>query len=116
METSAALGDLIDQDGELIASQSSHGAVAANAGDRIGGAQARFQPSGDTHQQLIADQMPQAVVDDFEPIQVEEEHGEDVIAIPLGAFNGLLQTIDKQDAIGQPGKRVGHGPGGNVGL
>ncbi len=59
------LGDLFEEHRELVAAQPRH---------RIAGADARFDPSGDRHEELVADRMPEAVVDHLEAVEVEEEH------------------------------------------
>ena len=61
------LGDVLEQHGEF---------VAAEAGQRVARAHARFQPARDGHQQLVARLMAQAVVDAFEPIDVQVQHRE----------------------------------------
>ena len=65
--TSSSSRDVFEEDREL---------VAAQARDRISGAQAGLQSARDPDQQLIADHVAETVVDDLEAVEVEEEHGE----------------------------------------
>ena len=50
--------------------------VAAEPRERVALAQARFEAARRRHQQLVADQVAETVVDDLEAVQIEIEHGE----------------------------------------
>jgi hypothetical protein len=50
--------------------------VATHARRRIGFANACAQPVGNGLQQLVADLMPERVIDTFEVVQIETQHGE----------------------------------------
>ena len=80
--------------------------VAAEAGDQVGLAHARFQPFGDQAQQIVAHRMAERVVDVLEMIEIEIVHGELVAAAP-GAGEFQIEPFEKGRAIGQPGQRVG---------
>ena len=54
------------------------------------------QAFGDADQQLIADVVPEAVVDDLEAVKVEEEDRELVVGDALGAVDRLLEPIGQQ--------------------
>ena len=55
----------VEQDREL---------VAAEPRGQVARAQAGAQPAGEGHQQLVADLVPEAVVDALEVVEVEEQH------------------------------------------
>ena len=55
------------QDGEL---------VAAEAGDGVAVAKGRLHALRDRLQQLVADVVPERVVDELEAVEIEEEHGQ----------------------------------------
>ena len=56
-------------------------------------------------QQLIADGMAQRIVDGLEAIEVEEHHGDTMLAA-LCLRQRLLQPVMQQGAIGQAGQSV----------
>ena len=56
--------DVLEQHGEL---------VAAEAGDGVAGSD-RLEALGDLDQERVAGIVPEAVVDQLEPVEVEEEH------------------------------------------
>ena len=57
--------------------------VAAEPGEHVALPQARLEPARHGDQQLVADQVAEAVVDDLEAIEVEIEHREPAAAAPL---------------------------------
>ena len=66
-----------------------------------------FEPARQADQELVAGLMALAVVDDLEPIDVEEEHGE---ARRVGTGTPAEQPLDaihEHGAVGQAGQRVG---------
>ena len=69
-----------EEDGKLVASESCHG---------VGRPNARAQPPRNRDEQLIADEMAEAVVDPLEPIEVEEQNRE---LERLFGVAGVLQT------------------------
>ena len=62
-----AVAEAVQQNGEF---------VAAEPRQRISRAQARLEPPRHRGQQLVADQVAEAVVDELETIEVEIQHGE----------------------------------------
>ena len=67
----------------------------------VGRAPARSRV-GHPHQQLVADGVAPGVVDDLELVEVDEEHGR---AAGL-AGQGVLETVEEQGPVGQPGEVV----------
>ncbi len=75
------------------------------------------QPAGHVAQQLVAGLVAVVVVDQLEPVEVDEDQGR-VRPGPLGPAAGLLDPLLEQQPVGQAGQRVVHGqvlePGGAV--
>ncbi len=94
------VGELLDQDPEL---------VAAEAGDGVAGAEVRAQPRRDRPQQLVALVVAEAVVDQLEVVEVEEEdaHGGSGV---LGAGQRLVKGVDELGAVGKAGEGVVEDP------
>ena len=90
--------DPVAEDDELI---------AAEPGDRVRTPGRPLQPRGDLEQQRVTGRVPEAVVDDLEPVEVEEEHGEPA-GLAFEPDQRLLQPVDEQYPVGQPGQRVLH--------
>ena len=57
-------------------------------------------------QQLVAGPVAQAVVDALEPIEVDEEHGELVVAVADAPGHRPLEPLAEQHAVGQVRQRV----------
>ena len=70
------LGGLLQNDHELVAAEPRH---------HVARTQRAAQPAADLHQQHVAGVMPQRVVDDLEPVEIDEQHGE----LPLVARGGI---------------------------
>ena len=66
--------DIFDQNGKLI---------SAETGNCVSGSEHSFQTAGDGDEQLIANDMAQTVIDDFETIQAEKQHCENLAGIAL---------------------------------
>ena len=89
--------------------------VAAKPRERVPGGSAHIvddlkrvlEPPGHDLQQLVADVMPEAVVHELEPVEVEEQHREPVAFGPTVAIERRLDLIDEMDAVPQAGKAVG---------
>jgi hypothetical protein len=45
--------------------------------------------------------MPETVVDELEAVQVEEDHGIDVVEPASGPFDGPVETVQAQGPVGQ---------------
>ena len=78
--------------------------VAADARHRVGFANASAQPVGNGLQQLVADLMPERVIDTLETVQIDAEHGEALA--PSHAGKRARQLLAKMHTIGQVGKRI----------
>ena len=79
--------------------------VAALACDGVDIAQLFAQAPGDGFQQLVADRVAEAVVDVLEAVQVEEQHGAQLLFF-LAFLQGGGQARFEQQAVGQAGERV----------
>ncbi len=90
------LGQVLDQDRELVAAEARHG---------VGLAQAAAETLGHDRQQAIAGQMPEAIVDRLEAVEVED-HDRDQALVAPGPGERALQTILEQRAVGEPGQLV----------
>ena len=88
--------DFRKQDHEFIAALTADGVRTANA------AISRLRHG---LQQLVADRMPQRVVDVFEAIEIEEQHGQPVAVAP-GQRDRLGEPVVQQHAVGQVGQKV----------
>ncbi len=77
--------------------------VAAEPRDHLaGGGGAGLEPVGDLDQEPVAGGVAEAVVDGLEPVQVQVAEGE----VAVGPGDGLLQPLEEEGAVGQPGERV----------
>ena len=92
----AQAGDLLEQDREL---------VSAEARDRVRGTQAGAQPLAHGDQHLVARIVAEAVVDLLEPVEVEQQHGDDLIA-PSQARERVLEPVREQRAVRQVCQRI----------
>ena len=90
------------QDGEL---------VTAHPGEQVAVLQGALQAGADQAQQVVADTVPEAVVDLLEPVQVDHEDGARPATV---AVDGGLQLLDEAAAVGQPGQRILVGLGGQL--
>ena len=43
--------------------------------------------------------MAETVIHNFEPVDVQEEHGEEIIFLPLGSFEQPVEPVHEQGAI-----------------
>ena len=69
------------------------------------GRSASGQPVGDGDQQLVADAVPVEVVHELEPVEIgEEDRGP--LARPPGPQHRVIQPLEQEDPVGQPGERV----------
>ena len=82
--------------------------VAAKAAQGVGLAQAVLEPAGDLDQHLVAKQVPERVVDAFEAVQVEEQHGK-AQTTALRQPDRVPYAFGQGQAVGQAGERVGVG-------
>src|SRR3954451_17568305 len=87
----------LQQDSEL---------VTAEASDKVLAAHTCAQAIGDGNQQIVARLMADAVVDDFEIVQVDEQHRYHSVATALDRTGDVFV---EQQAIGQTRQRVESG-------
>lgn len=87
---------VFEDDGEL---------VAANAGDGVAGAQGVGEAARDQAQQVVADIVPERVVDGLEVVEVDEHHHRAFLALP-GARDDLFEPLVKEVAVVQLGHVV----------
>ena len=77
--------------------------------------QAGHEPPGNGDQLLVADLVAEAVVDDLEPVEVEEQHA-DAPPVRASPPQGGLEQVGEPGAVGQSGQRVVEGLMGQPGL
>jgi hypothetical protein len=94
------LAQIFKQHGELIAAKTRQGVARSHA---------LLQTTGDGDQQLIADEMPQAVIDQFEPVEIEDENGIDGGGAASCARDHMPQTIHEARAVGESGQAIVEG-------
>lgn len=63
------------------------------------------QSFGDRLQQLVADTVAQRVVDGLEAVEIQEQNA-DVTLSAMSAVNGLVEALDQQGPVGQPGQWI----------
>ena len=98
--------DVLEQDRELVAAEARGGVDAAHGA---------VEPPRDRDQHLVADRVPERVVDLLEVVEVEEEHRERaVVAAPAG--QRLARGLDEHRAVGEPGDGVVEGLVRELGL
>ena len=86
------------EDGELVASESCHG---------VGRPHARAQPSRNRDEKLVADEMAEAVVDPFEPIEVEEQNYElERLFGAAGALQHAPQVVHDHRSVRKAGQVI----------
>ena len=104
-----AIEDALGQGGrlhQLRATFGQHGElVAAQARQGHSGAEHVAQALGKRLEQLVADVMPEAVVDHLEVIQVDHQHGAAAL-VDLRRGQGLFGAVGEQQAVGQVGQRI----------
>ena len=79
--------------------------VAAQAGDRVLGADEFLQAPGDLRQHAVARLVSVTVVDRLETVQIQIADRNDLVHA-VGAGNRLLHPVRQQHAIGQTGQRI----------
>ena len=90
---------VVEQDGELVAAEARQSEVLAEPRHHVAGPQASFDSPRHPHQQLISGHVSQAVVDEFEPVDVQEQDGAKMSAVALGTVDGVRQSIVEQNPI-----------------
>ncbi len=90
------IGDLLDQHDELVAAEPRHDVARA---------QALLQPRAHLAQQHVAGIVAQRVVDHFETIEVDEQHGE-LAVVAARRFDREIQQLAEHRTVRQPGEAV----------
>src|SRR5439155_7667019 len=72
--------------------------VAAEPGDGVTGSHHAAQSPSQRHEQLVASVVAEAVVDDLEPVEVEEQHRKRVVAA-TSPGQGELEELQEQRAV-----------------
>lgn len=100
------VGDVLDDDGELVTAQS---------GQRVLRTQDLEQPLGHLQQHGVADAVAQRVVDQLEPIEVQVQHTDEAV-LALQAVERVAEPIDEHGAVGHAGQWVRGGLASQVEL
>jgi hypothetical protein len=79
-------GHLVEQHGELIATEARHRVTLSDNAD---------QPGGDRAQDVVTDPVAEAVVDELEPVDVEEQHRLHRAGVPAPGA-GVLESVEEQ--------------------
>ena len=82
-----------------------HEFVAAGAPGHVRLAEHAVESPGEVHQELVAREVAHGVVDELEPVEVDEQHC-GVGARALGAREGRLEVVEEEVPVRQPGERV----------
>ena len=80
--------------------------VAADARHHVARSQAPGQPLGGADQELVATLAPEAVVDETEPVEVDDENGETVVGVLMHTPERAVQAIHERGPVGQLGQGV----------
>ena len=81
--------------------------VSAQPGKRVARPQARLETARRGDQQLVADQVPETVVDDLESVEIEIQHRERIAAAPqLELVEPAPEPLHEDPAVDQSGQRV----------
>src|SRR2546425_10879645 len=84
--------DIVQENRELISPETS---------DRVSGTQVLLQPLSYGDEKFIPNQVSEAVVDDFEAIDVQEENRVEIISRAFCASDCKLQTVAEQGSVGK---------------
>jgi hypothetical protein len=81
--------------------------VAAVAGDGVARPQRPLDPLRDRHQQAVADEVAERVVDELEAIEIAEQDGAaELAALAARALEAQLQAVEEERAVGEAGEAV----------
>ena len=80
--------------------------VTAHPGDGVARTEAVDEPLSDGDQQPIADGMPEALVDDLEPVEPEQDHRDRFGVVRTVTGESMRDAVGEQLPVGQPGRRV----------
>jgi len=87
---------LLEEDGEFVASETS---------GRVAGPEGGGEPRRHGDEELVPGGVPEAVVHDFEVVEVEEQDCERRARAPR-PLEGVLEAVPEQGAVGEPAKSV----------
>ena len=90
--------------------------VAAQPRHHVGAAHGADDAAAGLDQQLVADCMPHAIVDQLEAIEVEEQHGEAGVGVAARAADRARQPFQQLHPVGQAGQRIVGGLVGQLAL
>ena len=90
------LGGLLQNDHELVAAEPRHDVART---------QRAAQPAADLHQQHVAGVVAQRVVDDLEPVEIDEQQRKPPL-VALGGLDRVPQHAVEHFAVGQVGQAV----------
>ncbi len=94
------VGAIVEQHAELIAADAAHD---------VGRAHRALQAVGDDAQHRIAREMSERVVDLFEVVEIEEQHGTRAIGCVARVHERELQLLLKERPVGETRERVVRG-------
>ena len=80
--------------------------VAAHARNGVSGPDHADQTAGDRYQQTVAGRVAEAVVDELEAVEIEIKYREPQLIVAFETAQRLLQAVDEQHPVGQPGQCV----------
>ncbi len=89
--------DIFEQDRELVSSDPSDGVTGSK---RLG------DPGRGQDQEAITHGVAEAVVHEFEPVDVQEEDGEGQGRVALVVPQGVVQAVHEECPVGKPGQRI----------
>ncbi len=79
--------EVLGEDRELVAAQTSDG---------VAGSHEPLQPTGDLHEHGVPDRVTERVVDGLEPVEVDEDQGDEVVLVALSALQGMLDPFEHE--------------------
>ena len=85
--------------------RAARGTRRRSGGRRRPGRGRRPEPGRHLDQQVVADDVAEAVVDELEAVEVDEADG-DVRAVAIGAAEGDLEMLAEEHPVREPGQRV----------
>ena len=90
------VADVLADDDELVAGQAADGVVGPDHGP---------EPFRDRQEHAVAGRVAERVVDQLEAVEIGEEHGHPP-ARPVRTGQCLVEAVEDEAAVGQPGQRV----------
>jgi hypothetical protein len=94
------IADLLQQHRELVPAESRHRVPRSHGGG---------QPGRQRDQELVADGVAEAVVDQLEAVDVHEQHGAGGARVAREPLQRLLHAVHEQRPVGQAGEAVVQG-------